>query len=824
MAMIRTHVGRWLSAALVLLSVTPAAAQTEQAMPGMASTEPAAESKVGKVLHAYRIAGEEPRIDGALDDPAWRGAAAADGLIQWEPDNMAPLTERTVIRVAYDDRHIYVAVRCDDGDPTGIAGPLTRRDQAEQARTDLIAIGFDPRHDHANGYVFMTNPAGVQNDFIYYSDENTDTDYDAIWEVATARTPTGWTAEFRIPFSQIRFAAPASGAATWGFTVRRQIQRKGEHGEWTGRPRGERGNVSRWGHLVFDEPPTPPQRIELLPYVSARHESGVDDAAGALGAAGVDVRIGLGTSATLSATINPDFGQVELDPAVLNLSVFETFFSEKRPFFLEDSRTFVPPYGLVQVFHSRRIGRSPGRLASDVDGEITKRPDQTSVLGAVKLTGKASRWTYGTLSALTAREYADVTDGGVDARARIEPMTSYNVTRVQRDLFGGSSNIGAITSAVIRQDDTDAFAGGIDYRLRWSRNRNEWNGHWIVTRAHGNDGAVSDVGGVTNFNMTRKHWSVYTHFDHFGRDFRITDLGFLRARVNANQWNGTLSLEQPDPGPRVRRVSWSVSGGQSWNGDNLVFNRYANTNASVQLLNFWSVDGWVGRGFRVLDDLDTRGGPPIVRPADVGVEFSLGSDSRKTWRLWMYAGGNRDEAGGWSRRVGPSLSLQPSTRVQVSFGANYNAGLDVAQWVTNEDVTGDDVDDHVYGTLRRDVIDVTMRGSWALHRDLTLQVYLQPFVAVGDYRDIRRLARPRSFDFEPTRLETDPDFNNKSLRGNVVLRWEYQRGSTLFVAWNMSRSDDARPGQFAPWRDLAGSFAGQGPQTLMVKLNYWLSR
>jgi hypothetical protein len=538
--------------------------------------------------------------------------------------------------------------------------------------------------------------------------------------------------------------------------------------------------------------------------------------------------MGLGTASTLSATINPDFGQVELDPAVLNLSVFESFFPEKRPFFLEDSRTFVPSFGLFQAFHSRRIGRQPSRFESRIEGTIDERPDATSVIGAVKLTGKSSGWTYGGLSALTAREYGFVSDdeapGAPLRRELLEPLTSYNVMRVQRDLMKGSSNVGAIATAVVREQDADAFTGGFDYNLRWNRNRDGFNGHWIATHAPFDEGIRTGVGGLMNFGMQRKHWNFGTHYNHFGRDFRVTDIGFLRGRVNSNQFNGFLALERPDPGKVFRRIALFMNAGQGWNNDGLVFARFAGLGTSMQFLNFWTLDVFSGRGFRTFDDLDTRGGPPIVNPADFGMNVFVNSDSRKPWRIGIGAGHNRSEFGSRGWRVGPDVRLQPSTRVQMSFGANYNSARDIAQWIKNIDVDGDAETHHVYGTLRRNVVDVTVRTTFAIHRDLALQLYLQPFVAVGDYTNIRRLARPRSFDFTPVVLDEDPDFNNKSLRGNIVLRWEYLRGSTLFVVWNMSNFDDTRPGRFSPFRDLGDAFRGDGPHIFMVKLNYWFSR
>jgi hypothetical protein len=810
-----------------LLPAGAAAQDVSLQLPGAA--EPVASFKEGKLIHAFQIVGNAPKIDGVLDDEVWRAAEIGEHFIQWDPDNMQPLSERTRMQVAYDARYIYVAVRCDDRTPDRIASGLGRRD--EFPPTDTVGIGFDPRHDHQTGYVFQTNPSGVQQDVFFFDDDKSDRDFDAVWEVRTAITPDGWVAEFRIPFSQMRFTAAAAPGQVWGFGARRQIRRRSELGEWTGKPRGERGEVSRWGHLVFDAPLKPPRRIELQPYALASGAHAAASAGDLRARTGADLRVGLGSSATLAATVNPDFGQVEQDPAVLNLTILETFFPEKRPFFLEDSRTFVPPYGLFQLFHSRRIGRKPDRITIASDQTVIDKPTYTTILGAAKLTGKGSGWTYGALSAVTGREHATVrATGGTGLtpapsfETLIEPMTSYNVVRLQHDIWNGSSNIGAVATGVVREKDADAFAGSVDYNLRWDRNRVNWNGQWALTRAPVSGAMQTGAGGVTNVNVTRKHGSVFSHFDHFDRAFRVDDLGFFRARANRTALEGGFSLEQPDPWKAFRRMSLFVYAGQAWNDERLLFSRYVGPSVSAQFRNFWTIETGVNREFRALDDLDTRGGPPIVSPAKTGGFFFFSSDSRQNWRLSVFGNWQRDEAGGWNARIGPGLSLQPSGRLQASLSTTYTFAKDIAQWIKNLDTDGDGVTDYVYGTLGRDVVDVTLRSTYAMHRDLTLQVFLQPFVAVGAYTDIRRLARPRSFEFEPVTLADNPDFNRKSLRGNVVLRWEYLRGSTIYVAWNLATSDTSRPGVFRALRDLGDAFGAEGTHAVVVKVSYWLGR
>jgi len=432
-------------------------------------SEPARALKEGKVLRAFRISGTPPVIDGVLDEEVWRTAASTSGYVQRDPDNGAAMTESTRIQVAYDDRFIYVAITCEDSAPAEVAAGLSRRD--EIGATDFVSVGFDPRHDHLTAYVFRTNPSAVQADFFVSDDDKLDTDYSSVWEVQARVDARGWVAEFRIPFSQMRFAVSPEPGQVWGFQAERGIRRQAETGTWIPKPRGQRGEVSLFGHLVFDTPLPPARRVEIMPYTLLRGErDGTTDAGSTsdFGAAvGADLRLGLGPAATLSATINPDFGQVEQDPAVLNLSVFETFYPEKRPFFLEDSRTFVPPYGMFQLFHSRRIGRTPGHFAVDSADTAVERPDDTTILGAAKVTGKSGSWTYGALTAATGREFATVDRGGGGRDAHLaEPRSSYSVARVQRDIWGGSSNVGALVTGVVRQQSADAFTGGIDYTLR----------------------------------------------------------------------------------------------------------------------------------------------------------------------------------------------------------------------------------------------------------------------------------------------------------------------------------------------------------------------
>jgi hypothetical protein len=783
--------------------------------------EPVVPEKAGKELQAFYAGDTPPRIDGRLDDEVWHNAQAIDDMVQNDPDNMQPPTERTLVKVLYDNRSVYVGVINYMRDPSRITTALGRRDTFP--RSDSIKLTFDPRHDHLTAYTFDANPAGVQGDMTWFDDTRSSTDYDAVWEVRTQVTSEGWTAEFRIPFSQLRFTITPGEAVVWGFNIRRDIVYNAEMIRWVGTPRGAQGFVSRFGHLTFAKPPAPPRRLELQPFTLARqeHQTNLDVDHDMTG--GLDFRMGLGTATTLSATVNPDFGQVEQDPAVLNLSVFETFFPEKRPFFTEDSRLLVPNYPQVPMFHSRRIGQSPGRFAIP-DGEVVlDRPDATTILGATKVTGKANGWSYGGLTAVTDREYARVrTAEGAETERLIEPYTSYNVARVQKDIRSGSSNIGGLFTGVVRQNDFDAFTASTDYSLRWDSNKYTWNGQWSGTRAAIDGEMKNGFGGVTNFSYNSKHVGLFGHYDYFSDTFKNSDLGFFGSRNNKQQGNASLSLAQPDPTKYFRSFNYNIGYFTQYNNDGLLLDSNVFNGVSTQFLNYWSAFFGVGVAAEAYDDLDTRGGPPIVKPGEWFIDTALNTDSRKRIQLSTDLHFNGSSAGSYNRNYNLNFTFQPQPQVQLRISGSITDGHDDAQWIKSEDVTGDGVTDYVYGALDRNVISITARGTYAFTRDMTLEVYLQPFVAVGDYDNTRRLAAPKSYLFEPVTLAENPDFNTKSLRSNVVFRWEYRRGSSLYLVYNVSNASDERPGVFSAFRDLRSGFNAAGTQVLMVKLSYWL--
>ncbi|MDP9145901.1 MAG: carbohydrate binding family 9 domain-containing protein, partial [Actinomycetota bacterium] len=427
---------------------------TRTVMPGHTTGSPSirAGSRAGAV-----------ELDGRLDEAVWSAIEPATGFTQQAPNDGQPATQRTEVRFLFDEDALYIGARMYDTEGAeGIRSRLVRRDQ--QTEADRLEIIFDTYHNHLGRTSFSVNPSGVRYDAGQAS-EFTDPSWDPVWEARTAIDEQGWTAELRIPFSQLRF--PRDSVQTWGLQIWRTASRINELSMWSHWGRSESGGPQRFGHLEGLEVQRGTRRLEVLPYVVGRgqllrpgdpgdpfFEQRSTDAR-----FGGDLKYLLTSNLTLDATINPDFGQVEVDPAVVNLSAFETFFPERRPFFIEGSGVFgfggfncyfCSNVSSMSLFYSRRIGRSPQGSAPP-GTEYADVPDASTILGAAKVSGRTGGgWTIGLLDAVTSREHARTMSAGVRGSHEVEPLTNYFVGRVRKDLNGGNLTLGAIATSVSR--------------------------------------------------------------------------------------------------------------------------------------------------------------------------------------------------------------------------------------------------------------------------------------------------------------------------------------------------------------------------------------
>jgi len=857
-----------------------------------------------RTVRAVRTAAP-PVIDGRLSEEAWERAPAATAFTQKDPDEGRPATDRTEIKVLYDDTALYIGARMFDSHPDLIDRRLSARDGDPDA--DRITVYLDPMHDRLTGAIFRLSASNVQQDAVLYNDSWWDTTWDAVWQSQVSVDEQGWCAELRIPLSQLRFAVREG--QPWGINIERFVRRKNEYSWLEMVPKRENGLASRMLDLTGLDGLHPPRHVELLPYVAARGEyiapsvSGnpFNDGSRYFGSAGMDVKWGVSSNLTTSATVNPDFGQVEVDPAVVNLTAFETFFQEKRPFFLEGSQIF-NNFGRggandfwgfnnsePQIFYSRRIGRAP-QLAPD--GDFVDTPSATTILGAAKLTGKTTgRWSLGLLQAVTGEENARTSLLGVRARAVVEPLTSYTVARVQRDI-GRRTGLGLIATSVSRRLDTQALKDGLSGQAQTAGADAYWfvdaDREWVIA----GDVAGSRVAGTTTAieTLQRAPQRYYQRPDapQVELDPTRTSLSGFTGRVNLNRnrglwrvnaalWTGSPGWESNDlgfhstgdrsgahgvlwmQGVRPRRFSRSrsawIAKSWTWNYARELQFDGINGQAGNTFMNYWAAGANFGTRRRVLDDRLTRGGPSAVATGGGFWNVYLNTDTRKPFSISASYNRNWAQEGGWSRNASVSFNVKPSPRVTVSTGPQWIESRTIAQYVATE------VDStaiatyggrYVFGELGQQQLTMTTRVGVIVTPTVSVQVYAQPLLAIGDYRDFKELARPRTFDFlhygtagstiayDPvTRLYavdpdatgaapaftfSDPDFNFKSLRLNAVFRWELKPGSALYAVWTRQQVDDSNPGVFVPGRDAHALLAARGDDVLLVKLAYWLGR
>ena len=469
-------------AALFLFAASGAAAQAPLNVAPQASPSAAVPTAVR--------ASHPPIIDGLDTDAMWQGVPRITGFRLFDPTEDADPPFATEARISYDDANLYVFVRAFDPRPDSILALLSRRDV--KTASDQIKVMIDSYHDRRTGYEFAVNPAGVKRDFYTFDDSEEDLSWDAVWDVATRIDSLGWTAEFRIPLSQLRY--PSASDHQFGIMIVRDIARRNERVSWPLLRRSKPGIASQFADVGGFVGLSSPRRIEISPYALTRNQSAVRSTGYARtqqATMGADIKYGITSNLTLDATVNPDFGQVEADPATLNLTAFETFLTEQRPFFLEGTGIFQFGNDPTAIFYSRRIGRAP-QLSGLVTDENADVPGASRILGAGKLTGRLTDGTsLGVLGAFTERTNVGSTT--------IEPATTYGMARATRDFRGGESALGVVATTVHRSLDpatdpylrSDALTAGIDGRHRFANGMISLRGSLATSTVRGTTSAIT---------------------------------------------------------------------------------------------------------------------------------------------------------------------------------------------------------------------------------------------------------------------------------------------------------------------------------------------
>lgn len=752
-------------------------------------------------LSAARIVGTPPVIDGRLDEPVWRTAPVANQFTQSYPNPGALPQQRTEVRVIYDNNALYVGVRALDSRPDSIVAQLARRDAAA-IYSDWIHVLIDSYHDRRTAFRFSVNPRGVEKDALEYNDTGEDLNWDAVWQVATSTDSLGWTAEYRIPLSQLRFgAASPENERVWGFQVQRDIARYNERDSWAPWTQNSPGYVSSFGDLTGLRDVPTPTRLELLPYASIR----LIRAPGSVTnpfyrqndtkpSVGVDLRYGLPAGLTLSATVNPDFGQVEVDPAVVNLTAFETFFPEKRPFFLEGSDIFQfgrvynnSGYQFPFFFYSRRAGRQPERFVGAPGVLYVDTPDQTAILGATKITGKAHGWTMGLLDALTNRETARyLTTDGTRLVTPVEPLTNYAVGRLRRDFQDGNTVIGGMLTATHRSMSDTVFKpilrsralfGGADFEHAWAKRMWIASGYVAESRVEGSAPAIAGTQRASTHYYQRPDAS-YLQFDP-ARTALTGHIGEL-AIQKRGAWFGSLDYQESTPGVELNDAgfetradyrslvpdvgyqstapgrifrSYSIYGAaiNAWNfGGNLI-NQPNILGAQATFTNLWSAAAQLQYSPDVLSDRLTRGGPLARLPSYWQPSVSLTSDSRRPVVITGTLSLNHDAAGGSGLFPRVAVDLRPKSYIRLNFAPSLSRAHSTNQYVrtiTDSLATTTYGQRYVFADLRLTMLSMDTRLDWTFSTMLSLQLYAQPFVSAGRYASFKELAAPSTRRFD----------------------------------------------------------------------------
>ncbi|MEK7402920.1 MAG: DUF5916 domain-containing protein [Gemmatimonadota bacterium] len=807
-----------------------------------------------------------PLIDGRADDSIWSTAQVIEDFRVYDPSEDGEPRFQTQARVAYDERNLYVIVRSFDAHPDSIRALLARRDQ--RTASDEIKVLIDSYHDKRSGFQFAVNPAGVKRDIAIFNDSDEDTSWDAVWDAAARVDSAGWVAEFRIPLSQLRYSAAESH--TFGLAISREIARYSERHSWPVYRRSKAGIASQFGELTGIRGIASPRRLEVAPYSVAKTANVVDGVGPGYmmrsqGTAGADVKYGLTSNLTIDATVNPDFGQVEADPSVLNLSAFESFFPEKRPFFLEGQGLFRFAINCNDgdcsgLFYSRRIGRSP-QLGNNyyANGNVTS----STILGAAKLTGRLRNgMSVGFLNATTDRELAP-------GDKTIEPLTNYSVGRLQQDFRGGRGGVGLMLTNVHRSLDqwtanflrSDATSMGIDTRHETSDRRYSINAYAAASNVRGSAIAIASTqrSGVHNYqrrdddlaydptrtslsgtsfqiNLNKNGGGITrfsTGYQYISPGFEINDVGFL-SRANSQNQYLWYAIQLRTPTKVYRQWQTNFNQWTNWTADGMRQELGGNINSHMQLKNnIWLHAGQGGNALAPsYCDLCSRGGPAVRQSRSLWGWAGVEGDNRKSivpYFFTRWATGDEGRSRGYG--IDPSVTIKIASRFSTDLGVSFGRDLNDAQWYQNYGDVTTDTADVTFARLDQKTLSMNVRVNFTATPTLSMQIYAQPFMTGGDYTDWRELSNPRGVNYLDRWLPygsspLDDGFNFRQFRSNSVVRWEYRPGSTLYFVWAQERTSSnggATRSPFSVGSDTRSLFGSHPGNVFLIKGSYWLS-
>lgn len=826
------------------------------------------------VISAIR-AEEEIAVDGYLNESLWQGQGYS-ALVMKEPIEGAEPTEQTSVWIAYSEQGIFVAAKCYYTDSSFCTGGLARRD--EPVQSDRFWFWIDPNNSGHSAFGFGVNPDGSIIDRKFHQDIYYDDSWDGVWEAAAKKYTDYWAVEMFIPFTQLRFSK--KDEYVMGVNFERYILCKAEEDCFAMVPETEAGFVSKFGLLTGITGIEPPSRFHILPYIMGKasylsegEDSPFYDDKEYTGNAGVDLKYGITGNLTLDLTVNPDFGQAEVDPAEINLSAFETYYSEKRTFFIEGADIFRfgdNPTGGVwncnwsepYIFYSRRIGKEPKGYVTHAG--FIDRPEQTAILGAAKMSGQIEDYALGHISAITDREYARIDSSGTLFEEEIEPRTYYGILRSSKEFNEGNQGLGFMATGVTRDLRTDelsqtnnrnALVFGLD---GWSflNKERDWGfmGKVIYSHVSGTEERILSLqqepahyyqspdfdyvfldstrtslsGYMTRFALKKTKGNVgfHTALGIISPGFETNDLGFtwVTNLINMHVAAG-YSWFEPTTWFRNANLWLMTSRNYDFDGRQLFEQYYATT--FISFLNYWSINSWVQVTPDGLDLHDTRGGLAIAYHGYKAIYLSVNTDVRKKLRLTSSVEYDFINDGSNDRDFGLQLTYTPSPSIKLTFSTDLYKMLAHQQWVANipdSSATSTYYTSYVFSDLDQQVTSGTIRLDWGFSPALSLQMYVQPYIAVGSYSNYKRLTEGGTYDFETYNYQgADPDFNFKSFKANVVLRWEYCPGSLIYLVWTHDRLNYDRPGVYNFRDDIESLWNEDADNIFLIKLTYLLT-
>ncbi|MDR9415353.1 MAG: DUF5916 domain-containing protein [Gracilimonas sp.] len=756
------------------------------------------------VMQAVRInQGSIINLDGLVTEKSWRNAPVATDFTQRTPNDGSSASEQTEVRILYTDSHVYVGIIAFDTAPDSIIAPLFRRDGNESS--DWVYVAFDSYNDKRTGFAFGVNPRGVQKDILLYDDTNEDLLWDAVWEVETKMDDWGWSAEMKIPLSQLRFSSREE-VQSWGVNFQRDLARNGESSFWSPTSQNETGMVSKFGRLHGVRNLKEPRRLEIAPYASAdlvRSPSSTTEnpyfSRNDFGANfGGNLKYGITTDLTLTATINPDFGQVEADPAVINLTANENFFSERRPFFLEGSDIFqfgntqtFSRFGNPVTFYSRRIGRSPqgNEDRAGLNSEYVDQPDFTTIAAAAKVSGKTQNgWSIGFLDAYTLDEKAYYTQpSGEEKSFRVEPATNYLVARSKKDLNEGNTYFGGFASAVNRNIDgsyfedflrSSAYLGGLDFEHNFNDKNWVSSGTISYSVINGSKEAIQRAqtssvrhydrvdsdklsvdpdktslsGFATEMSIQKRggddKWLTSLTYSEVSPGYEINDIGF-QNRSDYRSLNGGIVYRETDPRWLQYYEQWLFKG-TAWNYDGDLINNWYGTGGFYRFKSQWSFSYNANLGGKMYMDRVTRGGPVMERPKDWNFNIDINSNPNRDISFNVGTYQRQDVAGEFDNDIWMGVNINPAPFLQISVSPEFIYQHDIDQYVTQvSDANAGQTygSRYVFADIRQRTFVTSVRLNWTFSTTMSLQTYVRPFISSGEYSNFKEFAEPSTYNF-----------------------------------------------------------------------------